>query len=555
LNLWLILFALAAIGVAMLSDATWRKRRYERALRERVESVDRFVDIGVVLYTVKANPNGKELLPGKPKMEIVGIRHVGGMLDTRSNPPRIVGPSRSPVTWYCSEDQEPVIVHDDADALGQLVYGSEGAGKTTALAMWHYFRWLENLGEKREGGQTAPTGKRLDLFRAELQRLYPSTWYRHRVAEDVIQFADGTRIRLKSTYQQSKAGGAPIQGFNWSWCGRDELQDQIDAHQDIESRGRSAPDGRYKQLATCTAKQSAAFRNLRDLILQSGIWVRRTLLIKHSPFISPEFLANKAKSMSRREYERRYEAIDLPPENATYHAWKRERNLVAIAPHREDCTADVLANLGGGYTMLAGHDPGVLFDVTVLLKAYRTRGGYEWVVVDEVTTQQTTTEQHVDVLLRRLREKWHCNLLDRHGVTTGPRVFVRADPYGNNDTKPDRACYTVFRNAGLRIEPAVYSKGGTTPGRVPKNEGIELVNTLLCNAAGVSRLFVARGENAQPVAPNLVQAIEESERDYAGRAETQAKDKNDLSHWPAALRYALWSLERPRLQALAGGRA
>ncbi len=541
----------------MLSDLTWRKRRQERALRDRVDASDRFVDIGVILHTVVADPKGEELLPGKPLVRIVRTRRVGGMLDTRANPPRIVGPSRSPATWYCSEDQEPVIVHADTDPLGQLVYGSEGAGKTTALAMWHYFRWLEHLGQRgAEGGQTAPNTNRLDLIRQEMFRLYPASWYRYQTARDVLVFVDGTRVRFKSTYQQSRAGGAPIQGFNWWWCGRDELQDQVDAHQDIESRGRSAPNGRYKQLATCTAKQASAFRNLRDLLVQSGMWARRTLLIKKSPFISASFLEAKRLTMSKREFDRRYEALDLPPEQATYHSWDREKNLVQIRVAPEDVTADLLANLGPGFSLLGGHDPGTLCDVTLLLKAYRSRiGGHEWHVVDEITTANTTTEQHVEVLLRRLRERWSANLLDRHGAVTGPRAFIRADPYGNNDSKPDRACYTVFRNAGLRIEPAAYSVKGVGTGRVPKNEGIELVNTLLCNAAGQRRLYVQRTELAQPVAPRLVQALEESERDYRGNAETQAKDKNDLSHWPAALRYALWSLERPRLQALAGGRA
>lgn len=568
--IWLpVIVALAivvGIGVFVRSDLTARKRQYEKTLREHVEAVDRYVDVGVVLHVVVADSDGEELLPGKPKMRIVRTHRAGGLLDTKANPPAIVGPSRAPVTWYCSEDQEPVILHADTDPLGQLVYGSEGAGKTTALAMWHYFRWLEHLGAKgAEGGQTAPNSNRLDLIKQEIFRLYPARWYAYRVAEDVLTFVDGTRIRFKSTYQQSRAGGAPIQGFNWWWCGRDEMQDQIAAHQDIESRGRSAPGGRYKQLATCTAKQTAAFRNLRDLLLASNVWRKRTLLIKNSPFVSPSFLADKAKTMTKREFDRRYGALDLAPELATYHTWDREKSLVTLMLGAEDLTESLLAGHGPGFALLGGHDPGELFDVTILLKAYAARwkvdgrivSGHAWHVVDEITTENNTTEHHVEVLLRRLRTQHQANLLDRHGIVAGKRVFIRCDPYGNgsNASKPDRSCYTVFRNGQIKIEPAEYNREGNGPGVVPKSEGIELVNTLICNAAGQRRLFVQRDEQGQPVAPRLVQTLEESEKDYRGRAETQAKDKNDLSHWGAALRYALWRIERPRLQMFAGGRA
>jgi hypothetical protein len=53
-----------------------------------------------------------------------------------------------------------------------------------------------------------------------------------------------------------------------------------------------------------------------------------------------------------------------------------------------------------------------------------------------------------------------------------------------------------------------------------------------------------------------VEALEMSERDEAGKAEAQKKGASDLSHWPAALRYALWPYERVRSkQGITTGRA
>jgi hypothetical protein len=79
---------------------------------------------------------------------------------------------------------------------------------------------------------------------------------------------------------------------------------------------------------------------------------------------------------------------------------------------------------------------------------------------------------------------------------------------------------------------------------VPKDAGIEMVCRLLCNANGKSRLFIDVDSRGLPVAPNLVRALELSERDLEGKAETQRKGAADLSHWTAALRYALYPLER-----------
>ncbi len=40
------------------------------------------------------------------------------------------------------------------------------------------------------------------------------------------------------------------------------------------------------------------------------------------------------------------------------------------------------------------------------------------------------------------------------------------------------------------------------------------------------------------------------ERNEAGEAERERKDADDLSHWPAAVGYALWQVESPRINRL-----
>lgn len=552
--------ALVALVVTMTAhNTTFAKRRIARELAAEVDALDRFVDIGVRLSTVVADPNGAELIAGKPRLRVVGSRVFGGILDTRLATPRLVGPSRAPLDWYCSVPQLPVILHADTDPLGQLIYGSEGAGKTTALAMWTYLRWLESLGQRVEGGITSPTETRLQLVLHELVRLFPAHWFTYRAAESVMQMIDGTRLRLISTYQQSAALGSRIQGFSWSFSGSDEFQDSLDVADDIESRGRAARHGRYKQLRTATAKDSPDWRTVRDQLDRARdangnpLWVRRTLLGTESPFVHPSFWAAKRATMSAREASRRLDAKDVGPERATYPSWSREHNLIDLPDLGwQDVTADELRTHGHNCTVLVGTDPGTLCDVSLFLKAYRTHAKQQrptWVVLDELTTEGTT-EIHVRALLDLVRERWRCNLLGRDGrrVDGGPQILVRADPAGNTDNRPDKSIYTQFRGQQILIKPAAYNADGDDHGRVPRDPGIEVVNTLLCNALQERRLFVARKPNGAPVAPKLVHALETAERDLAGKADTQRKGANDVSHWPAALRYALWSIERPRLQ-------
>jgi len=168
------------------------------------------------------------------------------------------------------------------------------------------------------------------------------------------------------------------------------------------------------------------------------------------------------------------------------------------------------------------------------------RKRHVWYVVDEVTTTSTTTEQHCTELLSRLRS--------RHGMQVGDdpdgRVLVMADPQSENEAReqPHKSVYRVFRRKGLKIMSA-----SPVNNRVPKEAGIQMVVSMICNADGERRLYVdVDQETLKPVAPGLVRAFEGAKRDAEGKAEMERKsDKTrDLSDHPASTRYALWRLER-----------
>jgi hypothetical protein len=561
LNRAIAVLALVVLGGGMLTNSAFRRRQIMRRVAERVEGVGRHVDIGVTLRIVTADDAGEELLEGKPRMRVLREIHFGGVVDTMAMPPDVIGPSRSPQVWYVSEDQAAALLHTGDTVTAQLIRGSEGAGKTRLLAMWHYFQWIRHLGERREGGQTAPTGARLEFVRAEMFELFAPNWYRYRASESCFVMCDGTRIQLVSTYRQSTAQGSPVQGYSWSWCGRDELQDQTEIHEDVESRGRAAKYGRYPQLATATNKDDSAWRELRDRLRASGTWLERTLSIFRSPFIHRAFIEAKKSTMSVREFLRRYgdpktgELPDLIPELAVYFNWLRERNLVPRPQIATDVTRAVLAGYRsylptrtGEQSRLVlgvGHDPGVIFNTSEIARLQMFRDVPTWVVVGELQTKQTTQREHARELVKMLRGDFGCNFVD--GID---RAAVFCDPHGKGERQTDyQAVYMAMQAEGLDVFNPAPVTPVTPTGRIKRAARIEMANRLLGGSArmpGVPRLVVAQDEQGRVAAPRLVDAFE-SLRKRPGDDDpegVQRKDEDDKTHGPAALSYLLWPFEQ-----------
>lgn len=540
----------------MLTNSAFRRRQIMRGVSERVEGVARFVDVGVTVHTVVADPNGEEYIEGKPSLRIISTKRLGGMADTSSTPPRIIGPSHAPRIWYVSQQQADALLHRDRAKLGQLIYGSEGAGKTRLLAMWHALMWLSHFGERREGGQTAPTEKRLEFVREEMLQLFPANWFRYRSADKQFLMCDGTRIQLVSTYRQSKAQGSPVQGYNWSWCGRDEAQDSIDVHEDIQSRGRSARNGLYWQMATATAKDDSEWRDLRDVLLASGKWLKRNLSIFRSPFVSANFLADTKASTSAREFLRRFgdpitgEVGDLPPELAVYYGYLRKRNLTPLPRIATNVTAAIVAGYqsycrpGSRFSLVACHDPGSIYNTTEIMRLVMFGDVPTWVVVGELQTSQTTAHEHARELKALLIRDFHVE---------GPgqsKVVIFCDPHGKGEAQTDyQSVYMAFQAEGLDV----FSPAPMT-GRIKRSARIEMVNRLLAGTAdtvGVPRLVIAQDEQGRSVAPKLIEAFEElkkrpGDNDPEG---SQRKDAADKTHAPAALSYGLWPFEQEAFTA------
>lgn len=554
-----------AIAIAVLAVIPWitrQARAIEREIVEDSDESDRYVDMGVLLSVVEMDlVNGLELEPGKPPVRIVRQHRMGGMLDTWTR--QIVGPSERPRYWQCSAQQEQLIIHADDQPLWTLIQGSEGAGKTVTLAMWVYARVLEHAGHDREIGVTAPVFARLAHVKKEIGKLWDPSWYRWKERDQSYRMRCGPRVQLVSAHQQSADAGSPIQGANWVACASDELQDHHDREADIVARGRSAPGGKYKRLCTSTFKDSTEWRNFRDAASKAPDWRVVKLLGLDSPFVWPAHWQRfRDNGITLREYQRRVLAMDVGPEAQLYHCWSRRGedgspgNLRPVPIRAADVTAEVMrpwSSPGQSITLLVGHDPGKRQHVSMFLKAYRFPGrdtSIKWFVVDEVTTTDATIQAHVSEVLARARSVWHVNELDHRNRQTNDsgQMLVRIDPHTRSgDDHPGRDLYAVWRAAGIVAKAAAYRPGSVEPAVIKRESRFNMMNALLCDATGNRRLFVACNDSGTAAAPQLVKAFESMERDEANRGEHEKKNESDLSHWPAAVGYALWQIEHPRV--------
>lgn len=540
----------------MLSSTAQRRKQIAREWSEDVESSERYVDIGVHLRIVRADPAGEVLVPGGRPMIVVGERHYGGMLDTAANPPCIpddeTGYSQNPQEWLCSEDQFHIIEHADSVPIGKLALGGMGAGKTTGGVMWVYLRWLENLGTRKEGGITAPTEKRLELVLNELFDKFPPQWRTFNSEKGIITLADGFRVRAVSTHRQSQKQGSRIQGFNWVFWLGDEMQDQLGEFVHIQARLRSKADGRAKRLATATAKDDPRWRTLKDELIDSGLWTQHPMLGPNSPFIHPDHWAAMRKVTTERDFRRLVLAEDLPPESRLYNTFDRKENVRPIPLGARKVTSVVLHEKTNArhYHLLIGHDPGSAKAASVFLDAYTLRGHGEelyWWVRGEHFTLYKTAEVHATEVLDIVRKQFGLNIPGRPEC-----AHVRSQPLGGAEDKPDLSIKRIWNRVGLDMSFARYSvTNGQGCGQIKKDDRIGMVNTLFCNAEGKRRLFIECDDRGVVVAPKLLEALELMERDHLGRPERDEKDvEHDRSDLPAAMGYGLYPFEREAATAL-----
>jgi hypothetical protein len=288
---------------------------------------------------------------------------------------------------------------------------------------------------------------------------------------------------------------------------------------------------------------------LERMKVTAGVLIKR-LHWTQNPWAKAESYDASRLDMTERQRREQIELEELPPENLTYARFafgshvlprplppteemKRRHAGRADICFGEDVTAEVLARRYEGVEAhyLIGQDFGVLVNVSIVLKAYRLLDGTIcWWVIDEITTaNHTGADVHAALIL----ERYDAN-----------DVLVVADPHLNSPDV-DKSDYERFREAGLKIVRSC-------DGFLKRKARIGVVQTLLFDPRSqLRRLFIDCTGDRRPKAEKLVWALLSSTNDEHGEPERgRKKGMADPSHWPSALGFALYPLERHALPGL-----
>lgn len=483
----------------------------------------------------------------------LGPYRFGGMFDPLTC--QWVGEAKEPAAiWEVGRGQlYPFQFIQRKEGERLVIVGAKGAGKTEVLPRLAIFYGMGLI--NADIGMLAPTHPRLSIMRNKFMRLLHPSWIADISAEEgYIMLANRVKYEFLSLKMQSLAMGPPSQGRDWCAGFMDEEQN---AHEmsvaDVEARGRAAPEldtgkSYYPVVSTCTISDLPEFRErLARYRAEPDISVFR-MEATANPFVPADHWERLRRRMTPRQYAQEVLALEQAPVRATYPAFERGKHIRPFLLGAQDITERVT-----GGRALVGFDPGEMCHVSIYLKCYQPQKGRRiWFVVDELTTDRTTVEAHGVEMVRRLEA------LGSEAVGGWYPDDCRADPHGNTETRPDVTVYRQLQLMGIKVRPAVYRNSpnpaiAARPGTLKKNARIECVNRLLQDASGVTRLYILCDEDGRPVAPRLATALEMSQRDEYGRAEMDKKDEHDLSHWPAALGYALWPYERVKIEQVAVG--
>jgi hypothetical protein len=413
-----------------------------------------------------------------------------------------------------------------------MAFGGPGSGKTRAIAIWIILQALTYPG--KHFGNVGATGDRVMRLWEAHAEIVPPDWVDTASENDgEIVWANKSQHDFMAAKEPSAAIGTPIQGVSWWRAVIDETQNVSErAQRDIDERGRNA-GAAYMVLESATnVDYIPSFIRRREEYKHSPRKEVIRLNPLENPWVELDYWERFRGEYTERDFRQRIMSEDVPPEHLVYSAFAYGENLRRRPdeddPLYEDVTATLLDERWDlPRPFLVGQDFGVLTNASEVLRAFRYKPTREihWWVVDELTSSSYVgTEGHGRLLVKHLE---------------GAEKFVAsADPHINTkDT--DKSDFHMFERQGIEVR-----KAGPPPIRVKHR--VSMLNALFCDARGVRRLFVDVTQDNKPKAPRLVESLLGMELDDLGRSEAHRKDKNDPTHWPAALAYGLYPWEKLR---------
>jgi len=500
-----------------------------QTIRDLLRTDDRFIDIAARLRVWDRGPSGP--VPGEVLPRVYGGRYDSLL---RKLVPVVPGtPPLHIVELSCHRGQLELLEHDGGGGVRRvLALGPPGGGKSYAAVTKAI---LLGLPGNRTIGLVAPTNDRRRTVWDYLCKIGEEHgWIAPGGVKDSkkeIRFVNNTVFQVVSGMRQSSKRGVTVQGRNWDAAVIDESQNvEPYVHTEIAFRGRLNPG--FCVFETATNDPIPEFRQRVQQYHREPGWAKVLKYSTQSPWVYSGFYDEQRNGMTDRDYRERILLEEMPSETRTYYEYnpkvhvKRRLNI-------GDITAKTVADKyprRRSTEYVIAQDFGYATNTSIILKAYLSadQREREWWAVDEVITRSTTAEQHAHALIKR-------------GYTSVNSVVI-GDPHHNQfsvDTPVHISDYRQFTRAGLEIHPA-------SEHRISRKHRVAMMNTLLRDAHGVMRLFIATDTNGRPACPELARSLEFSENDPDGKPEGGRKDRDDISHASAAVGYGVYKWERIR---------
>lgn len=498
---------------------------YER-LRQRLSALDVCVDIAARIRVYRRGPDGKaapaELLPrvygGRYNLQLRGY--------TDEEPKSVVEISSHPGALE--------FLTSDGPEIRTLALGAPGGGKSFAAERKAVLIALDRPNSSI--GVVAPTADRKGiLWNDLLELLEPLGWIEQvKASDDEIMLINRTRLQFVAAQQPSRRLGTPLQGYSWDAVVEDEHQNLTTrACEEVNFRGRRAGNA-FRVFSTATNQYLPEFQQRLDE------WYRRSEKAKvvtfsgqDNVFVDLAHWENQKQFLSAEDYDRLVLGKASTMDGAIYRAYDGEHNVRAVPDVAADVTREVTAKvLGDAYEYIIGFDPGALWNSAHVLKAFRDpteRDGLLWWVVDEIVTKETSTTQHG---LTMLGEGYLTTPAEgRRGNCV---VLIDPSSYRVADTDNDSSDVVQLRNLGFPVYKAA-------PGPIPIKHRFSMVNALLRDAYGKSRLFIAADAHGKAKAKQAVRSFRTYRYEDVG-----VKGPHDVSHFTDDIGYALYRFERIR---------
>jgi len=466
----------------------------------------------------------------------------GGVWDTWAREYVRLGPA--PFELKVHPGQVKIFASFDKPEIRRtLALGSPGGGKSEgiikcaiALALWH---------PGKMGGVVAPTRARIRIVWEKLLKSLPPRWIANvRPGDHEILLANGALIQCFAAKRQGRNAGSPFAGNDWFWAVEDEQQDIDDESlAEVDARGRV--NAHYQIFSSATNEGYGSFqRRIKHYDLSPHHEVVR-IAGPENTFTELAFWENLRAQWDAETYRRKVLCEDVPIEGRVYPAFSTAENakprpVPSLVGRASDITPTVtLDRYGQAYRFVVGVDFGLRVNASVILQCYRSPGDIgdapadrQWWVVGEVVTENKTPDWHASAVIEWFRARGESQA-----------SFIAITGQDSNSSQPDKSDFVMFRNHGINITRASYSK------RVQVQHRFAMVNALLHAADGKRRLFLDVDKNGQIIPKRTHDSFEGLRLNAMDKPETYGKGTRggeDLTHYTDALGYALFPFEHFR---------